>query len=179
MGFPSFVVLDSDGELVAVAGKRSVEAFRETVDAGAAFAAIAKQTDAESKKKVLMQRIDWQAVPFAQAKAAVAELELGDEERASVAKKLFNLELMDSRLNPDKAAGLRRLVSILDEKRLPDDKQVAANFWRYLSTGAQQLGDADAFARYVEYLEKEVEANPRAQAMLERAKKTLEDMKSK
>lgn len=179
MGFPSFVVLDSDGELVAVASNRSVDGFRATVEAGEQFAAMAKATDADSKKKVLMQRIDWQAMPFAQAKAAVAALELGADEKASVANKLFNLELMDTRLNPDKQAGLRHLVSMLDENRVPTDAQAASTFWRYLASGAQQLGDATAFGHYVAYLEKEVETNPRAQAMLERAKKTLEGMTKK
>ena len=180
-GFPSFVMMDANGEALAIGGARTVAAFTESVEAAQsmqALAAAGEVGDGEARKAVFLQRLEWLAIPFADAKAQAERLDLTDAERAGIVAPMLALELNDARLDPDRDSGLAKLVKIHAEDRIGEDARVAGTFWRYLAMGAEMQKDADVYALYVEYLRGQVEANPRMQASLDRAQKTLEAMKN-
>jgi hypothetical protein len=178
-GFPSFVVMDEDGELLAVVEKRSVEGFQAALDSATEFAkvaAAARAGDKQAQKTVFLRRLHWLAVPFEQAKDTLAKLELSDAERKDAAAPLQMIELYDARLCADRKQGLATLMRIHTENRLVDDPQVQNTYWRYLQMGAEQLGNAAAYGVYVEHLRGMAEKQPRMKAMLEQAEKKLAAM---
>lgn len=180
MGFPSFVVLDEDGELLAAVEKRTVEGFEAAVAAAKELKALddaGKAGDAAATKTVLLKRIGWQAVPHAAASAALAKLDLTDEERTAATRSMLGIEMNEARLCTDKAEGLKRLLKIHSEGRLVDDPRIAGTFWRYLSVGAETLKHAEAYGLYVEYLRGQVEKNPRMKTALDAAEQKLAAMK--
>jgi hypothetical protein len=180
MGFPSFVVLDEDGEMLAKVEARSVEGFEKALAAAQELRTLdlaGRGGDAGAAKSVLLKRIGWQAMPLATATEQLAKFELSEEERSTATRSLLGIELAEARLCEDKSEGLKRLLRILDEGRLVDDATVSGTFWRYLAVGAEQQKDAAAFARYVEYLKAQVAKNPRMQGQLDAAEKKLAALK--
>ncbi|MFO1050751.1 MAG: hypothetical protein U1F36_00885 [Planctomycetota bacterium] len=181
-GFPSFVVMDEDGELLAVVEDRSVDGFEHAVTQATEFASTvraAKEGKQDARKEVFRKRVEWMALPLDQAKAEFKALELTDAERKALEVPLQMIEIYDARLTADRAQGLAKLLRIHKEGRLLDDPRVTNTYWRYLAVGAEQLRDADAYAVYVEYLRGMVEKQPRMKASLEQAEKKLATLKTK
>ncbi len=175
-GFPSIVMLDEDGEALAIGGARTIEGFEDTLaqaEQMLALAAKAKAGDAAAAKEVFLKRLEWLAIPFADATATLAKLELDDAEQAQAGSWLLQLEMNDARLTKDQQEGLRKLLRIRSEGRLPDDPRIAATFWRMVSVGAERQKDAAAFALYVDYLRAQAEKEPRMKSTLAAAEKKL------
>ena len=124
-----------------------------------------------------MKRLEWLALPFADAKAMAAKLEFDAEEKAKVETALVSLELNDARLTKDQKEGLRKLLAIREEGRLPAREPILANYWRMVAAGAEKQKDAAAFGLYVEYLRTQVEKQPRMKPALDRAEATLAAMR--
>jgi hypothetical protein len=178
-GFPSFVFMDADGEMLALGGARTVEGFEKSLAEAqemAALAAKAKAGDADADRTVFLKRLSWHGVPFEAAKARVAALKLDEAEAKQAASALLTLELNDARLTPDKKAGLAKLMKIHAEGRVPTDPRASAGYWRMVAMGAEREKDVAAYTKYVEYLRAASADEPRMKTQLDRAEAVLAAM---
>lgn len=183
-GFPSFVMMDADGEVLAIGGQgpngRKVEGFEATVATAQELHALAekgKAGDAAAQKEVLLKRIGWGAMPFADAAKAVKALKLSDEEMAAVKGPLLTMEINSARMEKDPKQGIKILRKIQEEGRAPTDASTSNRFWLQLSRLAETAKDAETYAMYVEHLKGTVEAQPRMAQALARAEQTLAKMR--
>lgn len=189
-GFPSLAFMDAEGNVIHKQGARSVEGFN------AALVALPKLADLEKRVAAGEKGLEFELLSakwdLGQASyedvVAVSKTAKGldDKQKATLASMLVNSEVdhlakgFRNRDQEQREAAVRKAAPRFKEilksgAELDENRQ--GTIWNGLMMYAEMEGDADLFAKAVDYFKKMYADEPRAARYLESLDSRLEEMR--
>lgn len=188
-GFPTIIALDTDGNKIAEAGGRSVEAFEKMMVSASRFVEISGKAEKTLDDRIFLfkHQIDMGTLKFAEAKKLRGELEgLSDEQNAEIDTAMVDLEIQDALGNPTsreeadafaKAAG-PKFIEMMKAGKKPTSDAAYQPFYILIMNTAFDAGDAETFEKALGMMRAKFGDNARAAGWFDGQEKRLEELKS-
>jgi len=184
-GFPSICFMDADGNVLAKPG-RSVKAFREGLESTKSLVTLRakgdKATPAE-QKELFLAELKLELIPAEQIQARADKLTLSDSEKAMVAGKIVDGEVMalmqrGRELGQDEVA--KQLAAMAAAGKVPSEA-MAGSFWPAVLGHASKAKDVALAQKAFDALERQFagDATPRLARAKKEWAKLLEEAKAK
>ena len=190
-GFPSFAVLDVEGEIIAKHnGARSAEAFQETLDQAAKFIDLQKRAAAGERGAIIelaLMECQMGRIKLAECEARLSDVgELNDEQKATLAGLRVDGKIQEQldKLNSDRSqatfeAAAKVFLGMLEAGEKPSGG-MAKNVFTQVRAGHSMRTENAAEAEAIhEYLKQELKDTPKAQGFLDRLAGRIADLKAK
>jgi hypothetical protein len=178
-GFPSFFVLDAEGNVLAQHQKaRTAEGFAETMNEAQEFIDLRKKAeagDAAAKIDYLFARVRMGQLSADEMKAEAKSLNMSDEQRKTFRALVAN-SMMDE--VQTKAVG-KAFLEMEKEGYIPDDPRKRPNFYNSIFQYASLIEDVALMERSFKGLEDALRDEPRAAAYLNSLRDKVEKAKAK
>jgi hypothetical protein len=184
-GFPHFVYMDADGDVLAThEDDRTMDAMTATAakaKEAAALKAKAAKGDAAAQVEWLTRQIDSGTIGHAAAIAKAATLKLDPERKKALDKKLFDLEILDIRSSVQSEADVlpaaKKILALAEAKKVPEGDEAFDFYWQILCGAGNQAKDAKLFAAGYELAKDRFGDNPKYKRMLEEVGKQLDALR--
>jgi hypothetical protein len=185
-GFPHIVFMDGDGDVLAIHETAlTLEELSRTVANAkepAALKAKAAAGDPQSQFQWLLFQIDGATIPFADADARARRLELTSEQRARLDLKLIDLEaigIIHAIRDPSEvAAGVRRLLAMVEKKRIPTNDQIFGVVLSVILRDGDDRKDIKTFEAGLQIAKDRLGSNRSYKPILDSIAKRLEELKA-
>lgn len=184
-GFPSVCFMDADGNVLAKPG-RSVQAFRDGLESTKTLVALRAKGDkatAAEQKELFLAELKLDLVPAGEIQARADKLTLSDAEKATVAGKIVDGEVMAlmqkaRELGQDEVR--KQLAAMAKDGKTPSDA-MAGSFWPAVLEYASKEKDAALAQKAFDAIEKRFanDKNPNLARAKKEWAKLLEEAKAK
>ncbi|MFN0207910.1 MAG: hypothetical protein ACKVS6_16505 [Planctomycetota bacterium] len=185
-GFPHFVFMDAEGELLATHnGEWATADFTKTATLakeGSAIKAKAAKGDAAAKIEWFCRQLDQGSISFAEANTKVKSIgKLSAAQQKQVDAALFNLEVNDlgNRVQSEeqaKEAG-KKMTEWLKAKKVPTGGALDS-FINFTLGYCKEEKDVEGFSLAIALVKEKYGSNEKAKPAIERLEKDLEAMKA-